>query len=73
MPIDLFFRSVAGTYKERAISVILSGTGSDGSLGIGRLREEGGVNIVQDPTEAEYAFMPRAAVLYITQSSPSTP
>lgn len=60
--IDLFFRSVAGTYKERAISMILSGTGSDGSLGTGRLREEGGVNIVQDPGQAEYSMMPRSAI-----------
>ncbi|HKV80661.1 MAG TPA: CheR family methyltransferase [Candidatus Sulfotelmatobacter sp.] len=62
VPIDLFLRSVAGTYKERAISIILSGTGSDGSLGTGRLREEGGVNIVQDPGQAEYAAMPRSAI-----------
>ena len=62
VPIDLFFRSVAGTYKERAISIILSGTGSDGSLGTGRVREEGGVNIVQDPGQAEYAAMPRSAI-----------
>lgn len=62
VPIDLFFRSVAGTYKERTISIILSGTGSDGSLGTGRVREEGGVNIVQDPSQAEYAVMPRNAI-----------
>lgn len=62
VPIDLFFRSIAGAYKERAITIILSGTGSDGSLGTGRVREEGGVNIVQDPDQAEYAFMPRSAI-----------
>ena len=62
VPIDLFLRSVAGTYKERAISIILSGTGSDGSLGTGRLREEGGVNIVQDPSQAEYGMMPKSAI-----------
>jgi two-component system CheB/CheR fusion protein len=62
VPIDLFFRSVARTYKERAISIILSGTGSDGSLGTGRIREQGGVNIVQDPEQAEYAVMPRSAI-----------
>ena len=62
VPIDLFFRLVAGTYKERAISMILSGTGSDGSLGTGRLREEGGVNIVQDPGQAAFAMMPRSAI-----------
>ena len=62
VPIDLFFRAVAGTYRERAISIILSGAGSDGTLGTGRLREEGGVNIVQDPGQAKYAMMPRSAL-----------
>lgn len=62
VPINLFFRSAAGTYKERAITILLSGTGSDGSLGTGRIREEGGVNIVQDPSQAEYAVMPRSAI-----------
>ena len=62
VPIDLFFRLAAAAYKERAISIILSGTGSDGSLGTGRIREEGGVNIVQDPTQAEYGVMPRSAI-----------
>jgi two-component system CheB/CheR fusion protein len=62
VPIDLFFRSLAGTYKERAVTIILSGTGSDGALGTGRVREEGGVNIVQDPGQAEYPFMPRSAI-----------
>ncbi|MBV9145507.1 MAG: PAS domain-containing protein [Acidobacteria bacterium] len=60
--IDLLFRSVAGIYKERAISVLLSGTGADGSLGTGRIREEGGVNIVQDPGQAQYPSMPRSAI-----------
>ena len=62
VPIDLFLRSVAAAYKERAISIILSGTGSDGSLGTGRIREEGGVNIVQDPSQASYSVMPRSAI-----------
>ena len=61
-PIDLFFRSVAGTYKKRAVTIILSGTGSDGSLGTRTVREAGGVNIVQDPGQAEYAFMPQSAI-----------
>ncbi|MBV9484353.1 MAG: chemotaxis protein, partial [Acidobacteria bacterium] len=62
VPIDLFFRSLAGIYKERAVTILLSGTGADGSLGTGRIREEGGVNIVQDPGEAEYPQMPRNAI-----------
>ncbi|MBV9183941.1 MAG: hypothetical protein JO356_21760, partial [Acidobacteria bacterium] len=62
VPIDLFFRSLAGIYRERAVTILLSGTGADGSLGAGRIREEGGVNIVQDPDQAEYPQMPRSAI-----------
>lgn len=62
VPIDLFLRSVAGTFKERAIAIILTGTGSDGSLGVGRIREEGGVIIVQDPSQADHSSMPRNAI-----------
>jgi two-component system CheB/CheR fusion protein len=60
--IDLLFRSVAEVYKERAITILLSGSGTDGSLGIGRIREAGGVNIAQDPGQAEYPSMPRSAI-----------
>jgi len=62
LPIDLFFRSVASIYRERAITIILSGTGTDGSLGTGRVREEGGVIIVQDPGQAGYSRMPLSAI-----------
>ena len=51
-PIDRLFRAVAGVYKQRAVSVLLSGAGSDGSLGTGSIREEGGINIGQDPAQA---------------------
>jgi two-component system CheB/CheR fusion protein len=61
-PIDLFFRKLAHAYKDKAIAVVLSGSGADGSLGLGRVREEGGVSIAQDPTEAEYDAMPRSAI-----------
>ena len=61
-PIDLFFRAMAHAYKERAIAVVLSGGGADGSLGLGRIREEGGVSIAQDPSDAEHPLMPHNAI-----------
>jgi two-component system CheB/CheR fusion protein len=60
--IDLFFRSLADAQGSRAISIILSGTGSDGALGISRIKEQAGVTIVQDPEDAEYTEMPRSAI-----------
>jgi two-component system CheB/CheR fusion protein len=61
-PIDLFFRALAHAYRDKAVAVVLSGAGADGSLGLGRVREEGGVSIAQDPTEAQHAAMPRNAI-----------
>jgi two-component system CheB/CheR fusion protein len=61
-PIDLFFRALAHAYKEKAIAVVLSGGGADGSLGLGRIREEGGVSIAQDPSDAEHPTMPYSAI-----------
>src|SRR5690348_1077218 len=63
LPIDFFLRSSAEEHGERAICVILSGTGSDGSLGLKAVKEKGGLVIVQDPDEAEYDGMPRSAIL----------
>jgi two-component system CheB/CheR fusion protein len=60
--IDLFFRTLADTYGKTAVSVILSGTGTDGILGLRRIKEEGGFAIAQDPDEAEYDSMPRNAI-----------
>lgn len=61
-PVDLFFRELARAYKDKAVAVVLSGSGADGSLGVGRIREEGGVCIAQDPAEAEQTQMPRHAI-----------
>jgi two-component system, chemotaxis family, CheB/CheR fusion protein len=61
-PIDLFFRTLADSYKEKAIAVVLSGAGADGSVGVRRVKEMGGVSIAQDPSEAEHGAMPRGAV-----------
>jgi two-component system CheB/CheR fusion protein len=62
MPLDVFLRSLADDLGERAICAILSGTGTDGSLGLKAVKEQGGLVIVQDPAEAAYDGMPRSAV-----------
>lgn len=61
-PIDRFFRSMARDCAENAIVVVLSGAGSDGSLGLKDVKEAGGLVIAQDEREAEYSGMPRSAV-----------
>src|SRR5262249_10545680 len=61
-PIDLFFRSLAEAQGAKAICVVLSGTGSDGSSGLKRVKENGGLVIAQDPADAEYEDMPRKAI-----------
>ncbi|WP_431034763.1 CheR family methyltransferase [Pseudomonas yamanorum] len=60
--IDLFFRDLADVHKERAFCVVLSGTGSDGAVGVSRIKEQGGVTLAQAPDDAEYDSMPRAAI-----------
>lgn len=60
--IDLFFRTMAKAYGKDAIAIVLSGTGADGTLGLGQIKEEGGFVIAQDPAEAEYDDMPRSAI-----------
>ncbi|HEU4594250.1 MAG TPA: chemotaxis protein CheB [Pyrinomonadaceae bacterium] len=57
-PVDIFFRALAESHHERAVGVVLSGTGANGSMGLKRIKERGGCAIVQDPQEAEYADMP---------------
>ncbi|MGA8399329.1 MAG: chemotaxis protein CheB [Stellaceae bacterium] len=63
LPIDFLLHSLAADYGERAICVILSGTGADGSLGLKTMKEQGGLVIVQDPSEAAYGGMPRSAIM----------
>ncbi|RYE95442.1 MAG: chemotaxis protein CheB, partial [Oxalobacteraceae bacterium] len=60
--IDLFFRTLAAVHRERAIAIVLSGTGSDGAVGIARVKEQGGVTIAQAPADAEHDGMPSAAI-----------
>jgi two-component system, chemotaxis family, CheB/CheR fusion protein len=61
-PIDHFFRGLAGTHDGHAVAVVLTGTGSDGALGIKEIKERGGLAIVQDPADAEYDGMPQSAI-----------
>ncbi|KJS01654.1 MAG: chemotaxis protein CheB [Desulfobulbaceae bacterium BRH_c16a] len=62
LPIDHFFRSLADDRQERGIGVILSGMGSDGTLGLRALKEKSGAVFVQAPTSAKFAGMPRSAI-----------
>lgn len=62
MPIDHFFRSLAAHQKTRAIGVILSGTDSDGALGLKTIKGEGGIAIVQEPESARFPDMPRNSI-----------
>ncbi|TQK08228.1 chemotaxis protein CheB [Herbaspirillum sp. SJZ107] len=60
--IDKFFRALAEVHRERAVGVILSGAGSDGAVGIARIKEMGGVTMAQAPDDAEHAGMPQSAI-----------
>jgi two-component system CheB/CheR fusion protein len=62
MPIDSFFRSLAEEGEERAIAIILSGTGTDGTLGLRAVLGAGGVSFVQDPATAKYDGMLASAI-----------
>jgi two-component system CheB/CheR fusion protein len=62
MPIDAFLRSLAEDQEDRAIGVILSGTGTDGTLGLRAIHGAGGVCFVQDPATAQYDGMPLSAI-----------
>jgi two-component system CheB/CheR fusion protein len=61
-PVDLFFRTLADGYRAGAVAVVLSGTGPNGSNGLKRIKEHGGLAIVQDPAEAEFAGMPENSI-----------
>jgi two-component system CheB/CheR fusion protein len=62
LPIDYFFRSLAIDQKEKSIGIILSGMGSDGSLGFRAIKEANGFLLVQEPTDAKFEAMPRSAI-----------
>lgn len=61
--VDIFFHSLANSEKSYAIGIILSGAGSDGTLGAIHIHAEGGKVMVQDPQTAQFASMPRSAIL----------
>lgn len=62
MSIDEFFISLASDQQERAIGVVLTGTGSDGTIGLKAIKSNGGLSIAQDPTTAAHDGMPRSAI-----------
>ena len=62
LPFDFLLHSLAEDYGARAVCVVLSGTGADGSLGLKAVKEKGGLVIAQDPEEAGYDGMPRSAI-----------
>ncbi|RYY97573.1 MAG: chemotaxis protein, partial [Comamonadaceae bacterium] len=62
LAIDVFFRTMAQVHRERAICVVLSGTGSDGATGLKSVKETGGVSMAQAPDDAEHDGMPQAAI-----------
>jgi chemotaxis methyl-accepting protein methylase len=62
LPIDYFFRSLAEDRQERSIGVILSGMGSDGTMGLRAIKEKAGVVLVQEPLSAKFDSMPRSAI-----------
>ena len=61
-PIDFFFRSLAQDQTERAVGIILSGTGTEGTLSLKDIKGHGGLSLVQDPDTAKYDGMPRSAI-----------
>ena len=62
LPINTFLRSLAADGTEQSIGVVLSGMGSDGTLGMLAIREQGGLTLVQDPTSAKFDSMPRSVI-----------
>jgi two-component system CheB/CheR fusion protein len=62
LPIDVFFRSLAEDQGEKAIAIVLSGTGSDGMRGVRSVKESGGMVMVQDEASAKFDGMPRSAI-----------
>jgi two-component system CheB/CheR fusion protein len=62
LPIDFFLRTLADDLQERGIGIILSGMGSDGSIGLRALKEKNGIVMVQEPSSAKFDSMPRNAL-----------
>ena len=62
LPIDYFFRSLAEDQKERAVGIILSGTGTDGTIGLKAIKGAAGLTMAQEPDSAKYSGMPASAI-----------
>ena len=62
LPVDIFFKSLANDRLDKSIGIILSGMGSDGSLGLKAIKEKNGAVLVQDPSTAKFDGMPRNAI-----------
>ena len=62
LPIDFFLRTLADDRGDRAVGVILSGMGSDGTLGLRAIKEHGGLALAQEPASAKFDAMPRSAI-----------
>jgi PAS domain S-box-containing protein len=62
LPIDFFFKTLAADQHERAVGIILSGMGSDGTLGLRFIKENAGMSMVQSPESAKFDSMPRSAI-----------
>jgi len=78
MPINTFFQSLAASWGDRAIAIVLSGTGSDGSNGILDVRDAGGLVLVQSPESASFDGMPQSAIntgyvdsIFVPENMPS--
>ena len=61
-PIDIFFRTLAEHHESRAVCVIMSGSGSDGSMGLRRIKEHNGLVLAQEPSDAGFGEMPRNSI-----------
>jgi two-component system CheB/CheR fusion protein len=62
LPVDFFLRSLADDRQDKSIGIILSGMGSDGSIGLKAIKEKSGMALVQDPASAKFDSMPRNAI-----------
>ena len=62
LPIDTFFRALAADWHEHSVAVLLSGMGTDGTLGVRAIKEQGGLVLVQEPATAKFASMPQSVL-----------
>jgi two-component system, chemotaxis family, CheB/CheR fusion protein len=73
LPVDYFFRSLATDQKDNSVGIILSGMGSDGSLGVKAIKENNGIVLVQSPETAKFDSMPRNAIQAVMADIISSP